>query len=330
MGGFTNAVVGGAETLIRSAIRSANYVAGLLGWRISKDGEAEFNDITARGTILANNGNIVIDSNGIVVTSPAHQWIINSSSGFISKRVPDDGTLGQIFDAGFFMRPITPSPINGANIDSNGKIYADTLTIGGTDEAPYVDIVSPTYQGRPAFARVLLLAQSYASTVDDTEVRIVGNKIKHNGFTQGIGLFGYGYAASNFSMNTTVETVLMATAFSYTFTAGYIYEVSMHAGQGSVGTAPNRVISRLRKGNTTAGTQLDAGAHQFANTGGGDGSWTSLFAVGASDVTTQLCWTLATGSPAFQVNWNTPLYMTIKQVGLQTDTGMGVALPTLT
>lgn len=51
MSGFANSVIGGASNLIRTAIRSPNYIAGLAGWTINKDGSAEFSDVTIRGDI---------------------------------------------------------------------------------------------------------------------------------------------------------------------------------------------------------------------------------------------------------------------------------------
>lgn len=53
MGRFTDSIVGGIGTLIRDYIRSSNYVPGVSGWAIFKDGHAEFQDITARGNITA-------------------------------------------------------------------------------------------------------------------------------------------------------------------------------------------------------------------------------------------------------------------------------------
>jgi hypothetical protein len=49
--GFVNAVVGGI-TLVRAAIQSPNYVAGVSGWTINRDGTAEFNNVTVRGDLL--------------------------------------------------------------------------------------------------------------------------------------------------------------------------------------------------------------------------------------------------------------------------------------
>ncbi len=48
---FSNPIVAGEE-LIRSAINSENYVAGTSGWRIARDGNAEFLDVTVRGDLL--------------------------------------------------------------------------------------------------------------------------------------------------------------------------------------------------------------------------------------------------------------------------------------
>jgi hypothetical protein len=65
--GFGNPILGAAGTLIRNAIKSINYVAGVAGWQIKQDGTAEFNNLTARGTISANGGLITLDANGVSV-----------------------------------------------------------------------------------------------------------------------------------------------------------------------------------------------------------------------------------------------------------------------
>lgn len=60
---FSNDVVGGT-TLLRPAIRSPNYVAGVSGWTINRDGTSEFAGGTFRGPV------VVIDpSTGIVLAS---------------------------------------------------------------------------------------------------------------------------------------------------------------------------------------------------------------------------------------------------------------------
>jgi hypothetical protein len=49
---FSNSVVGGVGNLVRDFIQSVGYAAGSAGWRISKDGTAEFNNASVRGSLL--------------------------------------------------------------------------------------------------------------------------------------------------------------------------------------------------------------------------------------------------------------------------------------
>lgn len=84
--GFANSIIGGAETLIRSAIKSFGYVAGVFGWRISREGSAEFNDLVARGEIN------VVGSNGSYIRAFA-----NSGQAEIDMMPPSSATPGVSF-----------------------------------------------------------------------------------------------------------------------------------------------------------------------------------------------------------------------------------------
>jgi hypothetical protein len=56
---FSNPVVGGEDgELIRPAIQSPNYVPGVSGWTINRDGSAEFNNVTIRFDLAT--GSIVV------------------------------------------------------------------------------------------------------------------------------------------------------------------------------------------------------------------------------------------------------------------------------
>jgi hypothetical protein len=75
---FGNPVVG-QEELIRDAIRSTNYVQGVSGWRIARDGSAEFNTGTFRSDLQ--------------VTDPDGSYVLVSTLGShagITIRPPDD------------------------------------------------------------------------------------------------------------------------------------------------------------------------------------------------------------------------------------------------
>lgn len=65
--GFANTIVGGAAALIRAAIKSPNFVTGTAGWQVSKDGTAEFNNLTVRGTFTA--PGFTLDSSGLFLYS---------------------------------------------------------------------------------------------------------------------------------------------------------------------------------------------------------------------------------------------------------------------
>ena len=58
---FSNPIVGGAGSLVRQSIHSPDYVAGVSGWTINKDGTAEFNSTAIRGDlkVTGDDGSVV-------------------------------------------------------------------------------------------------------------------------------------------------------------------------------------------------------------------------------------------------------------------------------
>lgn len=88
---FENSITGGQGALIRPAIKSPNFVAGSTGWTINRDGSAEFNDVTVRGTIVA--GAISAGSIGSsnIVNSNFNGGTINQT------RITFDSTGGALF-----------------------------------------------------------------------------------------------------------------------------------------------------------------------------------------------------------------------------------------
>lgn len=91
--GFSNSIIGGAAALIRAAIRSPNFVTGSGGWQISKDGSAEFNNITIRGTF--NGTDFILNATGLFFYSgtPAAGTLIMSI-------VPGTGSVNDPFGTG--------------------------------------------------------------------------------------------------------------------------------------------------------------------------------------------------------------------------------------
>jgi len=103
MTGFRNPIVAGFD-LVRNLIKSPNFVTGVSGWIIRKDGSSEFGESLIRGTIVSGDlaGSHIIIDPGVAV---------GFNSGFLEAVVrmfPDDlamlmmeGMLGVVtFDAG--------------------------------------------------------------------------------------------------------------------------------------------------------------------------------------------------------------------------------------
>jgi hypothetical protein len=91
--GFNNPLVGGGGGLVYPSIHSPNFLAGVSGWTIRKDGTVEFNSGTFRGTVTAGKfagTNFEINANGEFFYSgtPAlgnlTQSIVSGAAGFDS------------------------------------------------------------------------------------------------------------------------------------------------------------------------------------------------------------------------------------------------------
>lgn len=92
MSGFSNSVLGGVGNLIRSWIQSVPFVSGSTGWRISKNGNAEFNNITVRGNV------IITTVDGVFVYSgtPAAGNLVESLAG-----AAGTDAVGNAYPAGY-------------------------------------------------------------------------------------------------------------------------------------------------------------------------------------------------------------------------------------
>jgi hypothetical protein len=74
-GGFNNPIIGGGGALVYPSIHSPGFEHLIQGWSVNKDGSAEFQDLTLRGTF---NGN---------------DYIINNAGLFIYDGPAGPGTL---------------------------------------------------------------------------------------------------------------------------------------------------------------------------------------------------------------------------------------------
>lgn len=97
---FGNPVVGGV-TLVRTDIESKGFVTGSAGWRIKRDGDAEFNSVTIRGNIALSDAyrpvTSVYDSSGggapTWATVGSFVLFSNTAWGAVDVVVPASGRI---------------------------------------------------------------------------------------------------------------------------------------------------------------------------------------------------------------------------------------------
>lgn len=129
---FSNTIVGGAETLVRSAIKSPNFVVGSSGWIIRKDGTVEFNSGVFRGTVTAGvfqGINFLMNSAGLFFYSGTP-----ALGNLILALAPSSGTdiFGNAYAQGLSLtNPAAIKILAGTVMDSSGlRYYSATPALG--------------------------------------------------------------------------------------------------------------------------------------------------------------------------------------------------------
>lgn len=100
---FSNGIVGGSDELVRDGIQSRGFVSGSTGWRIARDGSAEFNNVTVRGSFQIGNS-----------PSPPNAYIRGEVLAGIPTIAIYDGTHAD------------PARIRGYDIGGAGGLVLDT------------------------------------------------------------------------------------------------------------------------------------------------------------------------------------------------------------
>lgn len=352
---FSNPVVGGT-TLIRPAINSPDFVTGVSGWSINKDGSAEFNDLIVRG----GNGDTII-----VGPSDGSQVIIGSVSttGYIkmptNRPIEDDVTLFAAAvvnkDAAdeYAMMQIQGPSVDGANDrilfnltsqanDGSRDALFWVRLDDGTGTFPTLFQMSKVFtllnQTRlvltpeASSSDALLVAADNAHTGNLLRLqRPLGTNqfvVDENGNTS-IGDVDQGRGPQStvqITANVTgiaagTETVLM-TVPSMTYADGRAYRLTLNGLHQST-TASTYFLYRIRKGAaTTVGTiyieQVRVPTLSVANTNGVVNMSFILENNSGADITTALTWTgnPAAGTGAFHTLSNNRAYATVEDIGV--------------
>lgn len=288
---FTNPIVGG-QTLIRNAIQSRDFVAGVSGWQIRANGSVEFNDASIRGDLL----------------------VIGSNNSYL--RILSDSGNPQI---NFRPEDFTDPTVNAAA--RAGAVLVSSVQNLGLASYGYLSIYSPDFTKPGASPSLIrLIGDSYDDTIE-RQIQIAGavkidpGTLEVQGTDMGKGLVNYaGDAGDSPSVGTTESVVL--TLASATYEAGRAYEVRLH-GRVAASAGGNNPIFLFRKTNT-AGQQLITwgrvacpSTQEFTVQ-----NPNAAFIVGASDVTAVLVVTLT--APAGTVIHKGRRWVSIHDVGLST------------
>jgi hypothetical protein len=148
VGGFSNPVFGG-NVLIRPAVRSPNYQAGTQGWSINKDGSAEFNDLTLRGTFVGTD------------------WIQNDDGLFFYDGTPAAGNL-------------VGSWAQAAGTDAFGNAYAQGITTYSADGTINMNDTATTWNATPSGAGIQV-AVGGGSVLEQFSPSVVSGVTWNNG-----------------------------------------------------------------------------------------------------------------------------------------------------
>ncbi len=192
---FSNPITGGQGALIRPAIKSPNYVAGVSGWSINKNGSAEFNNIVIRGgTVISGTalyyngtpaaGNLFVSISatagtdsfgnayvkGVGLYGAAGTLTAKDSAGnqaFISGSLPVNGLLASL--PGMYMQPVS----NTGDAASIGALNPG----GGGDLGLILTSPSPNTGGTPGtdFAQIFLTGPYSSSNTEITMSATITN-----------------------------------------------------------------------------------------------------------------------------------------------------------
>lgn len=242
--GFTDALAGGIGTLLRTFLQSANFVAGISGWRISKNGDAEFNTIFARGDLIAVSNFLTPPLQEAAVTSGA----LNSSTGTAALMLLANNNLGQATQLLMYADPATA-----------GNVVLRALFI----DTPYAELAfTSDFAGNTAIVSTVPLKQTYA--VGGTEKYVAGGLLNR--------------VQSSTASATTAGTEVKDTNVgdtSFTAVSGRTYRVVYNARSQS-DTANDGVDLRIRGNNsstspTNTSNQLAGNRVQVGPTAGAAG-----------------------------------------------------------
>lgn len=167
--GPSNPILGG-NVLIRTAMQSRNFQAGVAGWQITAAGAAEFNSAVIRGSLSADNGNVLVNDTGVTITG-TQQIVTIVDGGLFVHENPDTGSYLQLAAAASFGGLIFLEPDNsitpGVTYDPAAIYAAANETVSAS--RPFMILASPNVHTK-GHSSIALYGQASDSASDDSYI----------------------------------------------------------------------------------------------------------------------------------------------------------------
>jgi hypothetical protein len=226
MGGFSNTITGGGGSLVRPSIHSPNYVPGVSGWSINRDGTAEFAGGQFRGAVII--GGPAPATPEMLLSVQSGIPTISMFTGNASETAP--GTLQSVGSGVLVTSLISPTDFVGIPTDRAYLVLRKNLGSFSDIELTTDRVLFDTYLG--------------TTTTPD---------IFYGGRSQGRGM-QWVTSSTNLAVGPAAGEQILYTAASFDYLAGRCYELC-YSFLGATAAAGDVTIT-IRKGTTVAGAQL--------------------------------------------------------------------------
>lgn len=263
---WSNPIVGGGNTLIRDSIHSPDYVAGISGWTINKDGSAEFNDVNVRGTftVVGTDGSYVsLDIIGGVPLIALHPGQPDPPNGHTYYR----GSIFTVKNPG--VANMQYLEIEGPQVDllGTGKIVINGTKTDGT--APLIYMGPSSYGGFMNFTMegYVTITRSLTIGVDlhvDDDVFITDNATIDGTLTAEVWNFPLLRKSANQDFTNTVAMADI-TDMSFSAVANGVYRIEGRYAIGGPTAADVRLAWTVPAGATMARNVLAAATGLASN-----------------------------------------------------------------
>ena len=339
---FTNPIVGGTA-LVRPAINSPDYQAGVRGWALKVDGSSEFGNAVVRGTVQvgpAGSGQVVIDN-----TLTAALTAYYNPKGNIST-----ATVRMLPGGGAYHYQLTGVDLSGEPFIAMGLVTA-AGAVSQTWFAFYnagsgieeIDLLDPARDTRLVVtANFAQFGNGKAGNVQVDGALTVGTTISVTGDTTIGGDFNYDanqaewgqVTAGSVATATVTNTEVAVPAASWAhepnpvFSNGSLYRLELQYGLGLSVNAVGSARVRIRKGSASTSGQLLGETVAMEANFVAFHSRAPLVAyvknVSGADITTALSVTITRtqGTPNMSLygdalggTWGVPFNLTIERIG---------------